>query len=67
MADAGKAKLDAMTAMDTEASPVTDDQLVAEVFLAMWNVYWEQVFAVQGKNLKGPINLILPPSGLTRQ
>lgn len=67
MAQAGCAKLDALTSVDSDGSPITDNQLVAEVFLAMWACYWEQVFAVQGKNLKSPLNLILPPSGLIRQ
>lgn len=61
MADAGKSKLDTMTAEDTEDNPATDDMLVARVFEAMWEVYWEQFFAVSGKNLKAPVNLVLPP------
>lgn len=60
MADAGKAKLDTLTAIDDAEAQISDDQLVAEVFQAMWAVYWEQVFAVQGKNLKAPAALILP-------
>ena len=59
MADAGKAKLDTLTAMD-DGAEVTDDQLVAEVFQAMWAVYWEQVYALQGKKLRAPNALILP-------
>lgn len=66
MADAGKAKLDTLTAVDDEVG-VTDDQLVSEIFHAMWGVYWEQVFELQGKNLKAPANLILPQTGLVRQ
>lgn len=66
MADAGKAKLETLMAVE-EGAGVTDDQLVSEIFHAMWGVYWEQVFALQGKNLKAPANLILPPSGLVRQ
>lgn len=66
MADAGKAKLETLTAIE-EGAGVMDDQLVAEIFAAMWAVYWEQVFALQGKNPRAPHNLILPPSGLVRQ
>jgi len=68
MADAGKAKLDTLTSIDTEDAQVSDDQLVVEIYQAMWNVYWEQVFAVQGKTLKPPtVALILPPTGFVRQ
>lgn len=67
MADAGKAKLDTLTAIEEEAG-VTDDQLVSEIFQAMWAVYWEQVFTLQGKQLKAPHSaLILPSQGLVRQ
>lgn len=66
MADAGKLKLDTLTALP-EADGVTDDQLVAEIFHAMWAVYWEQVFALQGKQLKAPHKaLLLPQQGLVR-
>lgn len=67
MADAGKAKLETLMAVDDGAG-VTDDQLVTEIWQAMWSVYWDQVFAVQGKNLKAPASkLILPASGFVRQ
>lgn len=66
MADAGKDRLETLTAVHDGAG-VTDDQLVSEVFQAMWAVYWDQVFALQGKNLKAPSALVLPPSGLVRQ
>lgn len=67
MADAGKAKLDTLTAIDTDEVPVTDDMLVAEVFQAMWAVYWEQVFELQGKQIKAPAAaLVLPVPGLVR-
>ncbi len=66
MADAGKAKLETLMAVD-EGAGVTDDQLVAEIFGAMWAVYWEQVFALQGKQVRAPAaTLILPPSGFAR-
>lgn len=66
MADAGRAKLDTLTAMDEEAG-VTDDQLVSEIFAAMWAVYWEQVFALQGKNVKTPFLVeAIPQAGLIR-
>ncbi len=62
MADAGKAKLDSITAMDCAEAPISDDVLVAEIFQAMWNVYWEQVLRLQGKNMKPPAaQMILPP------
>lgn len=66
MADAGKAKLDTLTAIEDGAG-VTDDQIVSEIFAAMWQVYWEQVFALQGKNVKAPSLLQLPQTGLVRQ
>lgn len=67
MANAGKLKLDTLTAIE-EGAGVTDDQLVAEIFQAMWVIYWEQVFELQGKQLKAPhSSLLLPPSGLMRQ
>ena len=66
MADAGKAKLDTLTMMEEEVG-VTDDQLVSEIFHAMWHVYWQQVFELQGKELKAPRNsLILPQQGIVR-
>lgn len=66
MADAGKAKLGQLTEAD-DGVGVTDDQIVSEIWGAMWQVYWEQVFILQGKNLKAPANLILPPRGLVTQ
>lgn len=66
MADAGKEKLNAVLNADKDGEPVTDDQMVSEIFAAMWQVYWEQVFALQGKNLKAPANLVLPPAGLIK-
>lgn len=66
MADAGKAKLDTLTSIE-ETAGITDDQLVAEIFQAMWAVYWQQVFELQGKQIKAPHNsLILPQQGLVR-
>lgn len=56
MIDAGKKKLDDMVAMDPgldEDFGITDDLLVAEVFLAMWNIYWNEVMAVQRKKDEG--------------
>ncbi len=67
MADAGRAKLDTLTALDTDEIIVSDDQLVAEVFQAMWAVYWDQVHELQDKNLASRAHLILPPNSLTRQ
>lgn len=67
MAQAGKDKLETLTEIE-EGAGVTDDQIVSEVFAAMWAVYWEQVFALQGKNLKAPAAaLLLPQTGLVRQ
>lgn len=65
MADAGKAKLDTLTSLD-DGVGVTDEQIVSEIFHAMWGVYWEQVFALQGKNLKAPSLVQIPPTGLLR-
>ncbi len=67
MADAGITKLDTLTSIDNEEIEVSDEQLVAEVFQAMWDVYWQQVYSVQGKNLSPPNALILPPNSLIRQ
>jgi hypothetical protein len=67
MADAGKAKLETLVGLEIEDG-VTDDQIVAEVFQAMWAVYWQQVFELQGKQVKAPhAALILPPTGIVRQ
>lgn len=56
MIDAGKRKLDEMTALDPsldEEFGITDDLLCAEVFLAMWNAYWNEVMEVQRKKDAG--------------
>lgn len=66
MAEAGKVRLAQLTEAD-EGVGVTDDQLVSEIFAAMWQVYWDQVFTLQGKHLKAPANLVLPPQGILRQ
>lgn len=56
---AGKEKLEALTDLDNpEADLITDDILCAEIFLAMWQVYWEQVMMVQRKK-DGPSNIIM--------
>lgn len=66
MAEAGKASMTTLMQVDDGAG-VTDDQLVAEIFAAMWKVYWEQVFELQGKNLKAPAStLLLPKGGIVR-
>lgn len=58
---AGKAKLDALTSEDHEEfNQINDDILVAEVFLAMWNAYWEQVMMVQ-KAKDSPSNILIMP------
>lgn len=72
MIDAGKKKLDELTALDSgldEEFGISDDLLVAEIFLAVWNVYWNDVMEVQRKKDAGsPIvqfpgpKLILPGS-----
>lgn len=57
-----KIKLDALT-LDEEGD-VTDDLLVAEIFLAMWNAYWAEVMAEQRKK-DSPANvLIMPKRGI---
>jgi hypothetical protein len=56
MIDAGKKKLDELTALDPgldDEFGITDDLLCAEVFLAMWRVYWEDVMEVQRKKDAG--------------
>jgi hypothetical protein len=60
MADAGKLRLDMLTALDDVGAPVMDDVLVIGVFEAMWTVYWDQVHVLKGKALKAPNSLILP-------
>lgn len=64
MAEAGKLKLTTLVGLEEDAG-VTDDQIVAEVFAVMWAIYWEQVFALQGKKLTPPHNIVLPP-GMVR-
>lgn len=66
MADAGLAKLQTLVGIELEHG-VTDEQLVCEVFGAMWEVYWEQVLALRGKNLKPPHSALVLPTGLVRQ
>ncbi len=67
MIDAGKAKLDELTAAsirddiaNDEPTSITDDLLVAEVFLACWNVYWAQVMGEQRKK-ENKGNVIMMP------
>lgn len=58
---AGKEKLDTLTAEDNpEADLINDDILCAEIFLAMWNTYWEQVMMVQ-KSKDSPSNILIMP------
>lgn len=61
MAEAGKLKMETLVGLELETG-VTDDQLVAEVFHAMWQVYWRQVRDLQGKQLSAPprASLIVP-------
>lgn len=63
----GKIKLDQLTAEDDdEVCEITDDLLVAEVFLAMWNAYWAEVMAEQRKK-DSPANVIMmPKNGILR-
>jgi len=67
MIEAGMAKLDELTAMsmrddiaNDHADDITDDLLVAEVFLSMWNVYWSQVMGEQRKR-ENKGNVIMMP------
>lgn len=56
MIEAGKKKLDELTALDPgldEEFGINDDLLVAEVFLACWNVYWNDISEVQRKKDAG--------------
>jgi hypothetical protein len=56
MIDAGKAKMNELTELDPAldiANVITDDLLCAEMFLAMWNVYWNEVMEVQRKKDAG--------------
>ena len=63
MIDAGKKKLDELTALDPgldEKFGITDDLLVAEIFLAIWNVYWNDIMTVQRKKDEPSSILIMP-------
>ena len=65
MIEAGKKKLDELTALDPgldEEFGITDDLLVAEIFLAIWNVYWNDVMAVQRKKDEGSNIIMLKPA-----
>lgn len=73
MIEDGKAKLDELTAMaldeDTandEPTDITDDLLVAEVFLAMWNVYWAEVMGEQRKKSSQSNVIMMPQKGILR-
>lgn len=66
MADAGLEKLNTLVGIDLDQG-VTDEQLVCEVFQAMWSTYWTQVDKLHGKGLKVPGLIALPPQGLIRQ
>jgi hypothetical protein len=63
MVDAGKLALDTLTA---EGAPeATDDQLVAQIFFAMWEAYWREIENVKrskdaGRLVKTKPTLILP-------
>lgn len=67
MADAGRARMQIFLDAEADGIPASDDRLVSEVFAAMWQVYWDQVFTLQGKQLKAPAHLILPPRGIATQ
>jgi len=66
MADAGLEKLNTLVGIELDQG-VTDEQLVIEVFQAMWKTYWEQADKAKGKNPKAPFLLAVPPTGLVRQ
>lgn len=63
MADAGKLALDNIMTLDIEEH--TDDELVTEIFQAMWETYWHQV--EEAKRRKRPGGLLMPTPGLVRQ
>lgn len=64
MADAGKLALDSIMTLDIEEH--TDDELVTEIFQAMWDTYWLQV--EEAKKRKQPHSaLLMPTPGLVRQ
>lgn len=69
MADAGKARLADLLNLDTEGVPVSDDVVVAEVFIAMWCVMQEQAMKAREMAQKGmDANniLVMPHSGILR-
>jgi hypothetical protein len=63
MIEAGKQELDMLTAED--APEASDDQLVAQIFYAMWETYWREIENVKrskepGRLVKAKPALILP-------
>lgn len=67
MIEAGKKKLDEMTALDPgldDEFGISDDLLVAEVFLACWNVYWNDIIELQRKKDAGSPIIQFPGSKL---
>lgn len=61
----GKIKLDQLTTEDDdEVCEITDDLLVAEVFLAMRNAYWAEVMAEQRKQASLSNVLMTPKRGI---
>lgn len=67
MIDAGKKKLEELTALDPvldEEYHITDDLLCAEIFLSMWNIYWNDVMEVQRKKDAGSPIIQFPGSKL---
>lgn len=64
MADAGKAVLAELLAKDSEEVPISDDILVAEIFIAMWVVMQEQAMKARMMAVKGydvGNVLVMPP------
>jgi len=69
MADAGKNVLASLLLMDDPQSPVSDDVVVAEIFIAMWCVMQEQAMKARAMAAKGGSvdnALVMPHSGILR-
>ena len=61
MLAAGKSRLEELTdESNPEAANINDDIICAEIFLAMWDVYWASVMAVQRRK-DSPSNVLIMP------
>lgn len=69
MADAGKTVMAELLAKDNDEVPISDDILVAEVFIAMWIVMQEQAMKARIMAVKGMDSnnvLVMPKAPIIR-